>query len=44
MGFMIGIALAVVRAAIVNFAVLPGLDTFEAFSLALVFTWCRPVL
>ncbi len=34
-GFMVGTALAVVPAAIVNFAVLPGLETFEAFSIAI---------
>jgi len=35
LGFMAGTALAVVPAAIVNFAVLPGLETFEAFSIAI---------
>jgi uncharacterized membrane protein YccC len=32
---LVGTALAVVPAAIVNFAVLPGLETFEAFSIAI---------
>jgi uncharacterized membrane protein YccC len=35
MGFMIGIALATIFAAIIAFAVLPGLETFEAFSIAI---------
>jgi hypothetical protein len=34
-GFTIGIALATVFTAIIAFAVLPGLETFEAFSLAI---------
>jgi uncharacterized membrane protein YccC len=34
-GFTIGIVLATVFAAIIAFAVLPGLETFEAFSLAI---------
>jgi uncharacterized membrane protein YccC len=35
MGFMIGSALGTVCTAIIAFAVLPGLETFEAFSLAI---------
>jgi uncharacterized membrane protein YccC len=35
MGFIIGIALATIFTAIIAFAVLPGLETFEAFSLAI---------
>ena len=35
MSFMVGTALATVFAAIIAFAVLPGLETFEAFSLAI---------
>src|SRR5262249_11720248 len=35
MGFTIGIVLATVFTAIIAFAVLPGLETFEAFSLAI---------
>ncbi|MGQ0445420.1 MAG: FUSC family protein [Beijerinckiaceae bacterium] len=35
LGFMAGTTLAVVPAAIVNFVVLPGLETFEAFSIAI---------
>jgi uncharacterized membrane protein YccC len=35
MGFMIGIGLATVFAAIMNFAVLPGVETFVGFSIAL---------
>jgi uncharacterized membrane protein YccC len=35
MGFMIGNVLATVFTAIIAFAVLPGLETFEAFSLAI---------
>jgi uncharacterized membrane protein YccC len=35
MGFMAGTALAAVFAAVIAFAVLPGLETFEAFSLAI---------
>ena len=34
-GFMVGNALATVFAAIIAFAVLPGLETFEAFSIAI---------
>ncbi len=34
-GFTIGIALATIFTAIIAFAVLPGLETFEAFSLAI---------
>jgi uncharacterized membrane protein YccC len=33
--FMVGTALATVFAAIIAFAVLPGLETFEAFSIAI---------
>ncbi|MGC2223047.1 MAG: FUSC family protein, partial [Methylocella sp.] len=35
MRFMIGLALATIFTAIIAFAVLPGLETFEAFSLAI---------
>jgi uncharacterized membrane protein YccC len=35
MGFIIGIALATIFTAIIAFAVLPGLETFEAFSIAI---------
>ena len=35
MGFMVGTVLAAVFAAIVKFAVLPGLTTFAGFSIAL---------
>jgi uncharacterized membrane protein YccC len=35
MGFIIGIALATIFTAMIAFAVLPGLETFEAFSIAI---------
>ena len=35
MGFMVGTALAAVFAAVIAFAVLPGLEAFEAFCLAI---------
>jgi len=40
MSFMVGIGLAVVLAAIIEFAVLPGLETFAASASRLALSWC----